>query len=74
MLFLAPNKHYQTSEGLYVNMYLHYQRIVHERRTRLYRAMLCIRGTIAMGLCPSVTVTSRSSTKTSERIELVFGM
>jgi len=34
-----------------------------------YRAMLCIRGTIAMGLCPSVSVSvaSRSSTKTAKR-------
>jgi len=28
----------------------------------------------AMGLCLSVSVTSRSSTKTAERIRLVFGM
>jgi len=40
---------------------------------RFYRAMLCIRGTIAMGLCPSVSVcvclsvTSRCSTKTAKR-------
>jgi len=41
-----------------------------------YRAMLCIRGTshgpVSVCVCPSVT--SRSSTKTTERIELVFGM
>ena len=41
-----------------------------------YRAMLCIRGTshgpVFVCLCPSVT--SRSSTKTAERIGLVFGM
>jgi len=29
--------------------------------------MLCIRGTIAMGLCPSVSVASRSSTETAKR-------
>ena len=28
---------------------------------------------LAMGLCPSVSVTSRSSIETAERIELVFG-
>ena len=36
-----------------------------------YRAMLCIRGTSRVGLCPSVSVsvsvTSRSSTKTAKR-------
>jgi len=32
-----------------------------------YRAMLCIRGTIAMGLCPCLSVTSRTSTKTAKR-------
>jgi len=32
-----------------------------------YRAMLCMRRTIAMGLCLSVSVTSRSSTKTAKR-------
>ena len=37
-----------------------------------YRAMPCIRGTIAMALCPSVT--SRCSIETDERIELVFSM
>ena len=36
--------------------------------SRFYRAMLCIRGT-SRG-----PVTSRSSTKTAERIGLVFGM
>ena len=42
--------------------------------TGFYRAMLCIRGTShgPVSVCPSVT--SRSSTKTAERIELVFGM
>ena len=34
--------------------------------------MLCIRGTIAIGLCLSVT--SGSFIETDERIELVFGM
>jgi len=39
-----------------------------------FRAMLCIRGTShgPVSVCPSVT--SRSSTKTAERIELVFGV
>jgi len=38
-------------------------------RRIFYRAMLCIRGTIAMALCLSVcpSVTSRSSTKTAKR-------
>ena len=36
-------------------------------RFSFYRAMLCIRGTIAMGLCLSVSVTSRNSTKTAKQ-------
>jgi len=39
-----------------------------------YRAMLCIRGTSHGPVSVSVSVTSRSSTKTAERIWLVFGM
>jgi len=41
-----------------------------------YRAMLCIRGTSHGPVSVSVrlSVTSRSSTKTVERIGLVFGM
>jgi len=44
--------------------------------TSFYRAMLCIRGTShgPVSVCPSVAVTSRSSTKTAEQIGLVFGM
>ena len=38
-----------------------------------YRAMLCIRGTSHGPVSVSVSVTSRSSTKTDERIELVLG-
>jgi len=38
--------------------------------------MLCIRGTShgPVSVCVRLSVTSRSSTKTAERIELVFGM
>ena len=49
---------------------------VRVRKSFFYRAMLCIRCTsrdpVSVCVCP--TVTSRSSTKTAERIEVVFGM
>jgi len=38
-----------------------------------YRAMLCIRGTSHGPVSVSVSATSRSSTKTAERIWLVIG-
>jgi len=39
-----------------------------------YRAMLCIRGTSHGPVSDRLSVTSRSSTKMAERIELGFGM
>ena len=39
-----------------------------------YRAMLCIRGTSHGPVSVCLSVTSRSSVETAERIELVFGM
>ena len=49
--------------------------IEHELPLPFYRAMLCIRGTSHGPVSvSSVSVTSRSSTKTAERIGLVFGM
>ena len=39
-----------------------------------YSAMLCIRGTSHGPVSVRLSVTSRCSTKTAERIELVFGM
>jgi len=49
-------------------------KVINQSINRFYRAMLCIRGTSHGPVSVSVSVTSRSSTKTAERIELVFGM
>jgi len=40
--------------------------------SRFYRAMLCIRGTSHGPVSVRLSVTSRSSTETDERIELGF--
>jgi len=40
--------------------------------TRFYRAMLSIRGTSPVSVCPCLSVTSRSFVETDERIGLVF--
>ena len=50
--------------------------ITYHQFVNFYRAMLCIRGTShgPVSVCLSVSVTSRSSTKTAERIGLVFGI
>jgi len=68
--FLLPHLHIgswltQTNEAVYYVLFVHV----------FYRAMLCIRGTshgpvsvcLSVSLCPSVSVTSRSSTKTAKR-------
>jgi len=44
------------------------------RVSNFYRAMLCISGTSHGPVSVCLSVTSRSSTKTAERTELVFGM
>jgi len=44
------------------------------RRTNFYRAMLCIRGTSHGPVSAGLSVTSRCSIETDERIELAFGM
>jgi len=44
------------------------------REVDFYRAMLCVRGTSHGPVSVRLSVTSRSSAKTDERIELVFGV
>jgi len=69
--------------SLYIPLYMQkkltsFCQVLKEMHTKenWFLYLLCIRGTIAMGLCLSVglSVTSPSSSKTAERIELVFGM
>jgi len=43
-------------------------------KLRFYRAMLCIRGTSHGPVSIRLSVTSRCSIETAERIELIFGM